>query len=77
LADWLSFQGAKQVLQIDDPDEAATMLISMMFGGMASRVTAGEGLPDRAQLITYLKGCIQLFVRGCRRQERALDPQNP
>lgn len=69
LADWLSFQDARQILQIDDADHAATMLVSMMFGGFASRLAAGEGLPDRAALISYLKSCIQLFVRGCRRQD--------
>ncbi|APO74009.1 TetR family transcription regulator protein [Rhizobium etli 8C-3] len=71
LADWLSFQDAKRVLDIEDPDHAAMMLISMMFGGMASRLTAGGGLPDRSSLIGYLKGCIHLFVRGCRCKEAA------
>ncbi|MFA1624284.1 TetR/AcrR family transcriptional regulator C-terminal domain-containing protein [Rhizobium mongolense] len=71
LADWLSFQDAKRVLDIEDPDHAATMLISMMFGGMASCMTAGGGLPDRSSLIGYLKGCIHLFVRGCRCKEAA------
>jgi len=69
LADWLSFQDVRQILQIDDADHAATMLISMMFGGFASRMSAGEGLPDRAALIGYLRSCIQLFVRGCRRHD--------
>ncbi|PKA40331.1 TetR/AcrR family transcriptional regulator C-terminal domain-containing protein [Rhizobium sullae] len=71
LADWLSFQDAKHVLDIEDPDHAATMLISMMFGGIASRMTAGGGLPDRSSLIGYLKDCIHLFVRGCRYKEAA------
>jgi hypothetical protein len=69
LADWLSFQDVRQVLQVDDADHAATMLVSMMFGGFASRMSAGEGLPDRASLTGYLKSCIQLFVRGCRRHD--------
>ncbi|MET3853934.1 MULTISPECIES: hypothetical protein [unclassified Rhizobium] len=69
LADWLSFQDVRQILQVDDAGHAATMLISMMFGGFASRMSAGEGLPDRASLIGYMKSCIQLFVRGCRRHD--------
>ena len=76
LADWLAFQDARQTLEIVDPDHAATMLISMMFGGLASRVAALEGLPARPELIGYLKSCVQLFVRGCRREEHASNSQN-
>jgi AcrR family transcriptional regulator len=66
LADWLRVQQKRGLIQLDDIDEAAGMLLGMvasaprraaMFGGVA--------LPSRPQIEARVRRCAALFLRGC------------
>jgi AcrR family transcriptional regulator len=67
LADWLRVQVKRGLIELDDVDEAAGMLLGMvasaprraaMFGGVA--------LPSRTQIEARVRRCAALFLRGCR-----------
>jgi AcrR family transcriptional regulator len=66
LADWLRVQQKRRLIELDDVDEAAGMLLGMvasaprraaMFGGVA--------LPSRPQIEARVRRCAALFLRGC------------
>jgi len=66
LADWLRVQQKRGLIDLDDIDEAAGMLLGMvasaprraaMFGGVA--------LPPRSQIEARVRRCAALFLRGC------------
>jgi AcrR family transcriptional regulator len=66
LADWLRAQQKRGLIDLDDVDEAAGMLLGMvasaprraaMFGGVA--------LPQRSQIEARVRTCAILFLRGC------------
>jgi AcrR family transcriptional regulator len=66
LADWLRVQQKRGLIELDDVDEAAGMLLGMvasaprraaMFGGVA--------LPSRSQIEARVRRCAALFLRGC------------
>jgi AcrR family transcriptional regulator len=66
LADWLRVQQKRGLIELDDVDEAAGMLLGMvasaprraaMFGGVA--------LPPRSQIEGRVRRCAALFLRGC------------
>jgi AefR-like transcriptional repressor, C-terminal domain len=67
LADWLSIQQRRGLIALDDPEEAAGMLLGMvadaprratMFGGLP--------LPSRPQIEARVRNCVALFLGGCR-----------
>jgi hypothetical protein len=64
LAEWLALQDLKGLLDIKHPAESAQMLFSMMFGGFAPLANGGASLPGSHELLSYLKTCIVVFVRG-------------
>jgi AcrR family transcriptional regulator len=66
LADWLRVQVKRGLIELDDAEEAAGMLLGMiasaprraaMFGGVA--------LPSRPQIEARARSCAALFLRGC------------
>jgi AcrR family transcriptional regulator len=66
LADWLRLQQKRGLIELDDVDEAAGMLLGMvasaprraaMFGGVA--------LPQRSQIEARVRHCAALFLHGC------------
>jgi AcrR family transcriptional regulator len=66
LADWLRVQTKRGLIELDDVEEAAGMLLGMvasaprraaMFGGVA--------LPSRPQIEARVRRCAALFLRGC------------
>jgi AcrR family transcriptional regulator len=66
LADWLRVQVKRGLIELDDVEEAAGMLLGMvasaprraaMFGGVA--------LPPRPQIEARVRSCAALFLRGC------------
>jgi AcrR family transcriptional regulator len=66
LADWLRVQQKRGLIELDDVDEAAGMLLGMvasaprraaMFGGVA--------LPQHSQIEARVRHCAALFLRGC------------
>jgi AcrR family transcriptional regulator len=69
LADWLRVQQKRGLIELDNFEEAAGMLLGMvasaprraaMFGGVA--------LPSRPQIEARVRTCAQLFLRGCQVQ---------
>jgi len=69
LAAWLSLQHISGALDVTNPEDTATMLISMMFAALGNRFNSGLGLPDRAALLSFLRECVRLFIRGCLRRD--------
>jgi AcrR family transcriptional regulator len=66
LADWLRVQQKRGLIELDNFEEAAGMLLGMvasaprraaMFGGVA--------LPSRPQIEARVRACAALFLRGC------------
>jgi AcrR family transcriptional regulator len=67
LADWLTTQQKRGLIEIDDVEEAAGMLLGMvadaprratMFGGLP--------LPTRPQIEARVRKCVGIFLRGYR-----------
>jgi AcrR family transcriptional regulator len=67
LADWLTAQQKRGLIEIDDAEEAAGMLLGMvadaprratMFGGLP--------LPSRPQIEARVRKCVGIFLRGYR-----------
>jgi AcrR family transcriptional regulator len=67
LADWLTMQQDRGLIELDDAEEAAGMLLGMvadaprratMFGGLP--------LPSRPQIEARVRKCVALFLRGYR-----------
>ena len=67
LADWLTAQQKRGLIEIDDAEEAAGMLLGMvadaprratMFGGLP--------LPSRPQFEARVRKCVGIFLRGYR-----------
>lgn len=71
LRDWISVQTDKGVLILDDPDHAARMLLSMMFGTGWLPSAAEDKSSSTDNMRNYLLHCIELFVRGCSRRSVA------
>jgi AcrR family transcriptional regulator len=74
LADWLRVQVNRRLIELDDVEEAAGILLGMvasaprraaMFGGVA--------LPSRPQIEARVRSCAALFLRGC--QARGISPR--
>jgi AcrR family transcriptional regulator len=70
LADWLRVQKTRGLIELDDVDEAAGMLLGLvasaprraaMFGGVA--------LPSRPQIEARVRRCVALFLRGCQARQ--------
>jgi AcrR family transcriptional regulator len=67
LADWLTAQQKRGLIEIDDAEEVAGMLLGMvadaprratMFGGLP--------LPSRSQIEARVRKCVGIFLRGYR-----------
>jgi len=67
LASWLKRQVKQGLIQLDDPDEAAGMLIGMVASSpQRATVYGGLPLPARAEIEKRVATCARLFLRGCR-----------
>lgn len=67
LASWLKRQVKQGRIQLDDPDEAAGMLIGMVASSpQRATVYGGLPLPARAEIEKRVATCARLFLRGCR-----------
>lgn len=66
LADWLRTQQDRGLIQLDDFDEAAGMLLGMVASAPRRAVIfGGQKLPSRAQIQARARTCARLFLRGC------------
>lgn len=67
LAGWLRVQVKKQLIALDDVDEAAGMLIGMVASApQRAAIYGGIALPSRKQIERRVQICAALFLDGCR-----------
>ncbi|MBR0739948.1 TetR/AcrR family transcriptional regulator [Bradyrhizobium liaoningense] len=67
LARWLRVQVKKELIAIEDADEAAGMLIGMVASAPQRAVIyGGMPLPSRKQIERRVQTCAALFLDGCR-----------
>jgi AcrR family transcriptional regulator len=65
-ADWLRIQIQRSRLKLDDPKEAAGILIGMVVSApRRAAVYGGVPLPSRSQIERRVKLCASLFLKGC------------
>jgi AcrR family transcriptional regulator len=66
LADWLRAQQKRGLIELDDVEEAAGMLLGMVASAPRRAAMFGRvPLPSRAQIETRVRSCAALFLRGC------------
>jgi AcrR family transcriptional regulator len=66
LADWLRMQQTRGSIRLDDPNEAAEMLLGMIASApRRAALFADIPLPSRSQIETRVRRCAALFLRGC------------
>jgi AcrR family transcriptional regulator len=66
LANWLRVQQERGLIELDDPEEAAGMLLGMMASGpRRAAMFAGVPLPSRVAIAARVRRCSALFLRGC------------
>jgi len=71
LAVWLRLQVKRGLIELDDVDEAAGMLLGMVASApQRAAIYGGVPLPSRRQIEARVRTCAKLFLRGCRRQGR-------
>ena len=69
LADWLRVQIKRGRIKLDDPDEAAGMLIGMVASApQRAAIYGGVPLPPRTEIEARVRTCARLFLNGCRQQ---------
>ena len=66
LADWLRVQQKRGLIDLDDIDEAAGMLLGMVASApRRAAMFGGVSLPPRSQIEARVRRCAALFLRGC------------
>jgi AcrR family transcriptional regulator len=66
LAKWLRVQVKRGLIELDDADEAAGILIGMVASApQRAAIYGGLPLPQRAQIEKRVQTCAALFLRGC------------
>jgi AcrR family transcriptional regulator len=66
LADWLRAQQKRGLIELDDAEEAAGMLLGMLASAPRRAAMFGRvPLPSRAELEARVRRCAALFLRGC------------
>ena len=66
LAKWLRAQVKRGLIELDDVNEAAGMLIGMLASApQRAAIFGGLPLPSRAQIKARVRSCATLFLRGC------------
>jgi hypothetical protein len=68
LADWLKLQVKQGLIALDDPVEAAGMLIGMVASApQRATIYGGLPLPSRPEIEQRAHACAKLFLNGCRK----------
>jgi AcrR family transcriptional regulator len=71
LADWLTHQVKQGLIALDDPAEAAGMLIGMVASApQRATIYGGLPLPTREEIERRARTCAKLFLDGCRKSAR-------
>jgi AcrR family transcriptional regulator len=66
LAKWLRVQIKRGLIELDDADEAAGILIGMVASApQRAAIYGGLPLPSRRQIEKRVQTCAALFLRGC------------
>jgi AcrR family transcriptional regulator len=66
LADWLRVQQKRGLIELNDIEEAAGMLIGMVASApQRAALFGGLPLPSRSQIEARVRSCAALFLRGC------------
>jgi AcrR family transcriptional regulator len=66
LADWLRIQQKCGLIELDDVDEAAGMLLGMVTSAPRRAALFGRvPLPSRSQIEARVRGCAAIFLHGC------------
>jgi AcrR family transcriptional regulator len=66
LADWLRVQQNRGLIELDDVEEAAGMLLGMVASApRRAAIFGGVPLPSRPQIEARVRNCAALFLRGC------------
>jgi AcrR family transcriptional regulator len=66
LAAWLRTQQKRGLIELDDADEAAGMLLGMIASApRRAAMFGGVPLPSRRQIEARVRRCAKLFLRGC------------
>ena len=72
LSNWLRVQVRRGLLDLDNPDEAAGILIGMVASAPQRAAIYGDvPLPSRAQTKARVRKCVKLFLHGCDAKGRA------
>jgi len=67
LSNWLRVQVKRGLIELDDVDEAAGILIGMVASApQRAAIYGGVPLPPRRQIEKRVRTCAALFLRGCR-----------
>ena len=67
LADWLRVQQKRGLIELDDAEEAAGMLLGMVASApRRAAMFGGVPLPSRAQIEARVRKCVGIFLRGYR-----------
>ncbi len=64
LADWISEQQRRGLIEIEDAGSGARMLMNMIFGAMISLPGHPNDWPDRETRLRHLRQCIAIFTAG-------------
>ena len=71
LSNWLRLQTKRGLIELDNAEEAAGILIGMVvLAPQRAAIFGGVKLPSRAQIIARVARCVTLFLRGCEAQGR-------
>jgi AcrR family transcriptional regulator len=71
LAQWLRIQVKRDLIELDDVEEAAGILLGMVGSApQRAAIFAGLPLPSRAQIEARVETCAALFLRGCEVKRR-------
>ena len=72
LTKWLRLQVKRGLIDLDNAEEAAGILIGMVASApQRAAIYGGVPLPSRAQIKARVRKCVTLFLRGCEANGRA------
>jgi AcrR family transcriptional regulator len=70
LAAWVRLQSEHGLIEVDDPQLAAGMLLGMMISEPQRAALLGQAdPPGEAQIEARAKACARLFLQGCERRD--------
>jgi AcrR family transcriptional regulator len=72
LSNWLRLQVKRGLIDLDNPEEAAGILIGMVASApQRAAIFGGAKLPSRERIKARVRTCVTLFLRGCEAKRRS------